>query len=65
MKDPIKLSERISAGGQPTEEDLTQLVKGGFRSIVNLPHYLVSLGSAAAISRAARSAPRAVKCIIV
>lgn len=36
MKDPIKLSDRLSAGGQPTEEDLTRLAEAGFKSIVNL-----------------------------
>ena len=36
MKDPIKLSDRLSAGGQPTEEDFTQLLKAGFKSVVNL-----------------------------
>ena len=36
MKEPIKLSDRLSAGGQPTEEDLGWLAEVGFRSVVNL-----------------------------
>lgn len=36
MKDPIKLSDRLSAGGQPTADDLGQLAKAGFKSVVNL-----------------------------
>lgn len=36
MKDPIKLSDRLSAGGQPTENDLHKLVEAGFKSVVNL-----------------------------
>lgn len=36
MKDPIKVSDRLSAGGQPTEDDLHKLVEAGFKSVVNL-----------------------------
>ena len=36
MKEPIKLSDRLSAGGQPTEEDLGRLADAGFKSVVNL-----------------------------
>jgi len=36
MKDPIKVSDRLSAGGQPTEQDLALLATAGFKSVVNL-----------------------------
>jgi uncharacterized protein (TIGR01244 family) len=36
MKDPIKISERVSAGGQPDTADLKRLAQAGFKSVVNL-----------------------------
>lgn len=36
MKDPVKLSDCASVGGQPSEDDLQRLADEGFRSVVNL-----------------------------
>jgi len=36
MKDPIKVSAKISGGGQPSEEDIATLKAAGFRKIINL-----------------------------
>jgi uncharacterized protein (TIGR01244 family) len=36
MKDPIKVSAKISGGGQPSEEDISALKAAGFRKIINL-----------------------------
>jgi uncharacterized protein (TIGR01244 family) len=36
MKDPIKVSAKISGGGQPSEEDIAALKAAGFRKIINL-----------------------------
>lgn len=36
MKEPTKVSARISAGGQPTEEDIAALKAAGYRKIINL-----------------------------
>lgn len=36
MSDIKKLSEEFSSGGQPTPEDLKQLVERGYKSVVNL-----------------------------
>lgn len=36
MKPPVKIDSRISAGGQPTEEDLAQLKAQGVTTIINL-----------------------------
>ena len=36
MKDPIKVSAKISAGGQPSEEDIAALKAAGVRKIINL-----------------------------
>jgi len=36
MKEPTKVSAKISAGGQPTEEDIAALKKAGVRKIINL-----------------------------
>lgn len=36
MSQNVKLSEEILIGGQPTEEELGQLAKAGYHSIVNL-----------------------------
>ncbi len=36
MKEPTKISATISAGGQPTEEDIAALKAAGYRKIINL-----------------------------
>ena len=36
MKEPIKVNAKVSAGGQPNEEDLAALKASGVRKIVNL-----------------------------
>jgi protein tyrosine phosphatase (PTP) superfamily phosphohydrolase (DUF442 family) len=36
MKEPTKVSAKISAGGQPTEEDIAALKAKGVRKIINL-----------------------------
>lgn len=36
MTDAKKISDEVSAGGQPTPEDLKQLADEGFKSVVNL-----------------------------
>jgi uncharacterized protein (TIGR01244 family) len=36
MKDPIKISDRVSAGGQPDTTDLKRLAEAGFKSVINL-----------------------------
>jgi uncharacterized protein (TIGR01244 family) len=36
MKDPIKVSAKISGGGQPSEEDIAALKAAGYRKIINL-----------------------------
>lgn len=36
MKDPIKVSAKVSAGGQPSEEDIAALKAAGVRKIINL-----------------------------
>jgi uncharacterized protein (TIGR01244 family) len=36
MKDPIKVSATISAGGQPSEEDIAALKAAGVTKIINL-----------------------------
>ncbi|MFM9846411.1 MAG: beta-lactamase hydrolase domain-containing protein, partial [Hyphomicrobiaceae bacterium] len=36
MKEPTKVSAKISAGGQPTEEDIAALKASGVRKIINL-----------------------------
>jgi uncharacterized protein (TIGR01244 family) len=36
MKEPTKVSAKISAGGQPTEEDIAALKALGVRKIINL-----------------------------
>lgn len=36
MKEPTKVSARISAGGQPSEEDIAALKAAGYRKIINL-----------------------------
>jgi uncharacterized protein (TIGR01244 family) len=36
MKEPIKVSAKVSAGGQPTEEDIAALKASGVRKIINL-----------------------------
>lgn len=36
MKEPTKVSAKISAGGQPTEEDIAALKDKGVRKIINL-----------------------------
>ncbi|NJO22657.1 MAG: hypothetical protein HC868_06575 [Sphingomonadales bacterium] len=36
MKEPIKVSAKVSAGGQPTEEDIAALKALGVRKIINL-----------------------------
>lgn len=36
MKEPTKVSAKISAGGQPTEEDIAALKAAGVRKIINL-----------------------------
>jgi uncharacterized protein (TIGR01244 family) len=36
MKEPTKVSAKISAGGQPSEEDIAALKAAGYRKIINL-----------------------------
>ena len=36
MKEPIKVNAKVSAGGQPTEEDIAALKASGVRKIINL-----------------------------
>lgn len=36
MKPPVKIDSRISAGGQPSEDDLAALKASGVRTIINL-----------------------------
>lgn len=36
MKEPIKVSAKVSAGGQPSEEDIAALKASGVRKIINL-----------------------------
>lgn len=36
MKPPVKIDSRISAGGQPTEADLADLMAQGVRTVINL-----------------------------
>lgn len=36
MKEPTKVSATISAGGQPSEEDIAGLKAAGYRKIINL-----------------------------
>lgn len=36
MKDPIKVSAKVSGGGQPSEENIAALKAAGFRKIINL-----------------------------
>src|SRR3989304_5097128 len=36
MKPPVKIDGRISAGGQPTEDDLAALKAQGVKTIINL-----------------------------
>ncbi|MBN9261283.1 MAG: tyrosine-protein phosphatase [Hyphomicrobium sp.] len=36
MKEPTKVSATISAGGQPSEEDIAALKAAGYRKIINL-----------------------------
>jgi sulfide:quinone oxidoreductase len=36
MKEPTKVNARISAGGQPSEEDIAALKASGVRKIINL-----------------------------
>jgi uncharacterized protein (TIGR01244 family) len=36
MKEPTKINAKISAGGQPTEEDIAALKASGVRKIINL-----------------------------
>ena len=36
MKEPTKINAKISAGGQPSEEDITALKASGVRKIINL-----------------------------
>jgi uncharacterized protein (TIGR01244 family) len=36
MKEPTKINARISAGGQPSEEDIAALKASGVRKIINL-----------------------------
>lgn len=36
MKEPTKINTRISAGGQPSEEDIAALKTSGVRKIINL-----------------------------
>lgn len=36
MKEPTKVSATISAGGQPSEEDIVALKAAGYRKIINL-----------------------------
>ena len=36
MKEPIKVNAKVSAGGQPSEEDIAALKASGVRKIINL-----------------------------
>jgi uncharacterized protein (TIGR01244 family) len=36
MKDPIKVSAKVSGGGQPDESDIAALKAAGYRKIINL-----------------------------
>ena len=36
MKQPIKVSARVSTGGQPSEADLAQMKASGIGTIINL-----------------------------
>ncbi len=36
MKEPIKVNAKLSAGGQPSEEDIAALKASGVRKIINL-----------------------------
>lgn len=36
MKEPIKVSAKVSAGGQPSEEDIAALKAAGVRKVINL-----------------------------
>jgi len=36
MQKTIRVSDRISVGGQPTESELKEFAHGGFRTVVNL-----------------------------
>jgi uncharacterized protein (TIGR01244 family) len=36
MKDPIKVSAKVSGGGQPDEKDIAALKAAGYRKIINL-----------------------------
>lgn len=36
MKEPTKISDKISAGGQPSEEDIAALKAAGVKKIINL-----------------------------
>jgi uncharacterized protein (TIGR01244 family) len=36
MKPPVKIDDRVSAGGQPTEADFAQMYAEGIRTVINL-----------------------------
>lgn len=36
MKEPIKVNAKVSAGGQPSEEDIAALKASGVRKVINL-----------------------------